>query len=84
MFRENQLRTIAKIISWRILLTVMNFTYTYIITGDWKAGLAVAGIAAVVNTFIYWAHERAWNVVNWGKINVTSMRVEIEEQNAPL
>jgi uncharacterized membrane protein len=67
MFRENQLRTLGKIISWRILLTVMNFVYTYVVTGNWKAGLAVAGIAAVVNTFLYWAHERTWNVVNWGK-----------------
>ena len=67
IFIETQWRTLGKIISWRVLLTVMNFTYTYVVTGDWRAGLAVAGIAAVINTFLYWAHERIWNRVPVGK-----------------
>jgi uncharacterized membrane protein len=67
IFFETQLRTIVKIITWRALLTIINFTYTYIVTGDWKAGLAVAGLAAVFNSFIYWSHERVWNSVSWGK-----------------
>ena len=33
MFIETRFRTIAKIVTWRILLTIMNFTYTYIVTG---------------------------------------------------
>ena len=67
MFIETRFRTIAKIVTWRILLTIMNFTYTYIVTGDWRAGLAVAGIAAIINTFIYWFHERVWNFISWGR-----------------
>jgi uncharacterized membrane protein len=66
-FYETQWRTAAKIVSWRIILTAVNFTYTYVVTGDWKAGLAVAGLAAIFNSFIYWGHERAWNFVTWGK-----------------
>ncbi len=69
MFRETSWRTVGKIISWRILLTIMNFVYTYAVTGNIKAGLAVAGISALVNTFLYWSHERIWNVVDWGKFN---------------
>lgn len=68
MFSETRLRTIAKILTWRVLLTVMNFTYTFAVTGNWKAGLAVAGIAAIVNTLIYWFHERIWNIIRWGRI----------------
>jgi len=67
VFVETQWRTLGKIISWRVLLTIMNFTYTYIVTGDWRAGLAVAGLSAVINSFIYWAHERIWNRVQAGK-----------------
>ena len=67
VFVETQWRTLGKIISWRILLTIMNFTYTYVVTGDWRAGLAVAGLAAVINSFLYWAHERIWNRVPAGK-----------------
>jgi uncharacterized membrane protein len=67
IFFETQWRTLGKIISWRVLLTIMNFTYTYVVTGDWRAGLAVAGISAVINSFLYWAHERIWNRVPAGK-----------------
>lgn len=73
-FHESQLRTIGKIVTWRILLTLVNFTYTFIATGNWKAGLAVAGMAAIFNTLIYWAHERVWNSVDYGK------RVEEDER----
>jgi uncharacterized membrane protein len=67
VFVESQWRTLGKIISWRVLLTIMNFTYTYVVTGNWRAGLAVAGLAAVINSFLYWAHERIWNRVPAGK-----------------
>jgi uncharacterized membrane protein len=66
-FVETHWRTVAKIVTWRVLLTGVNFTYTYVVTGDWRAGLAVAGLAAIFNTFIYYSHERVWNAVGWGK-----------------
>ena len=69
IFTEIHFRTLGKIISWRILLTVMNFMYTYYVTGSVKAGLTVAGISALVNTVIYWAHERIWNRIQWGRQN---------------
>lgn len=67
MFTETYKRTVAKIITWRVLLTCVNFTYTYVVTGDWKAGLAVAGLAAIFNSFIYYLHERGWNLIKWGR-----------------
>jgi uncharacterized membrane protein len=69
MFYENQYRTVAKIVSWRVILTAVNFTYTYVVTGSWQAGLAVAGLAALFNSLIYWAHERVWNRIEWGKVS---------------
>lgn len=71
MFTETYKRTIAKIVSWRIILTCVNFTYTYVVTGSWQAGLAVAGLAAIFNSFIYFLHERGWNKIKWGKKNVS-------------
>lgn len=66
-YTETHKRTIGKIISWRVILTFANFGYTYAVTGDWRAGLTVAGIAAIFNTIIYWSHERVWNIFSWGK-----------------
>jgi uncharacterized membrane protein len=74
VFIESHWRTVAKIVTWRIILTGVNFTYTYVVTGDWRAGLAVAGLAAIFNTMIYWSHERVWNFISWGK----KTRVDIE------
>lgn len=71
-FIETQFRTIAKILTWRVLLTVVNFSYTYAVTGDWKAGLAVSGLAAIFNTIIYYTHERVWNAIKWGKQELDS------------
>lgn len=70
-FVETQTRAISKVISWRVILTCVNFTYTFVVTGDWRAGLAVAGLAAIFNSFIYWGHERVWNRIQWGKKNET-------------
>ena len=67
-FIETQYRAIAKVVSWRVILTFVNFTYTYVVTGSWQAGLAVAGLAAIFNSFIYFFHERIWNLIKWGKI----------------
>jgi uncharacterized membrane protein len=66
-FIEWHKRSIAKIVSWRFVITAANFGYTFAVTGDWRAGLAVAGIAAIFNSIIYYLHERAWNVISWGK-----------------
>ena len=74
IFIESHWRTVAKIVTWRIILTGVNFTYTYVVTGDWRAGLAVAGLAAIFNTMIYWSHERVWTFISWGK----KIRVDIE------
>ena len=67
MFYETNWRTIYKIISWRIIFLIVNFANTYIVTGDWKAGLQVTALAAVVNSIIYWLHERIWNRIPVGK-----------------
>lgn len=66
-FSEGQTRTISKIVTWRILITFSNFLIPFIMTGSWGSAVLFAGMATVVNMFIFWAHERIWNKVRWGK-----------------
>jgi len=66
-FSEGQPRSLSKIITWRILITVSNFVIPYIITGSWGSAALFAGTATVVNMVLYWGHERVWNRVVWGK-----------------
>jgi uncharacterized membrane protein len=66
-FVEGQPRTVSKILTWRVLITASNFVIPFIITGSFGSAALFAGIATLVNMFIFWAHERIWNRVTWGK-----------------
>ena len=66
-FIENHPRTIAKVISWRVLLTVSHVVNGFIVSGSWVTGLQIAGLAAVINSVLYWAHERGWNFAQWNR-----------------
>ena len=39
----------------------------YLASGDPMTGLKVAIGATIINSIIYYIHERAWNKANWGK-----------------
>jgi uncharacterized membrane protein len=64
---EKHPRTLAKVVSWRVLLTISHFVNGYIVTGSWATGAAIAGLAAVINSVLYWTHERGWNFAQWNR-----------------
>jgi len=66
-FIESHYRTIAKTISWRILLTISHFVNALIVTGSIAMGLKIAGWSLVINSTLYWIHERVWNWFQWNK-----------------
>lgn len=67
VFVEGQFRTISKIVTWRVLITASNFLIPFIMTGSWGSAAIFAGMATVVNMFLFWIHERGWNIIKWGK-----------------
>lgn len=71
-FNEGQTRTVGKILTWRVLITVSNFVIPFIMTGSWQSGLAFLTLATLVNIVIYWTHERVWNRVTWGKLDANT------------
>jgi uncharacterized membrane protein len=66
-FIENHPRTVAKVISWRVLLTISHIVNGFIVTGSWATGLQIAGLAAIINSVLYWGHERGWNFAQWNR-----------------
>jgi uncharacterized membrane protein len=44
-----------------------NFLGAWWVSGSLTAGLGFAGFALVVNSVLYFLHERAWNRVDWAK-----------------
>jgi uncharacterized membrane protein len=66
-FNEKHPRTLVKTISWRVLLTISHFVNGFIVTGSLVLGLKIAGWSLVINSILYWLHERTWNWFQWNK-----------------
>jgi len=69
MFNEKYLRSLAKVVTMRIIFTCVHIINTFIVTGSLLIGLKVAGLAFFVNPVLYWLHERGWNWWQWGRFN---------------
>lgn len=66
MFNENNKRSLAKTLSWRILATLMTMLIVYAFTGNWLLSAGVGGVEVAVKLLLYWGHERAWARFKWG------------------
>ena len=66
-FYEKAMRSLGKVVTWRILVTITNFVGGYLASGSWMVGIGVVSFALVVNSILYFFHERAWNKIDAGK-----------------
>jgi len=66
-FQERIPRSLAKVVSWRIIIMGQYFAIGYFTTGSVAFGLGLASFTTVVNSTLYFFHERAWNRSDWGK-----------------
>jgi uncharacterized membrane protein len=57
-----------KSITFRILATVTTIVLVFIFTGEMLIALEIGLIEVVAKLVIYYAHERVWDRVSWGKI----------------
>lgn len=60
-------RSIAKTVTYRVLIIVSNAIIIYLITKrlDITAGFTL--FSGIMSTFLYYFHERIWNMIHWGK-----------------
>lgn len=82
-FKETHTRSIVKVVTWRVLLTISHVVNAFIITGSWITGLQIAGLAAVINSILFWSHERGWNILQWNRQGIES-KIFIEGQSRTL
>jgi uncharacterized membrane protein len=64
-------RSIAKAISYRVIIVILDFVVIYALTG--KTGVAVGFmiISNVYTTVAYFVHERLWARISWGQREAT-------------
>ena len=53
-------RHIAKTITWRIVGTLDTMIISWVITGNWKWGIAIGGVEVFSKIILYYLHERIW------------------------
>lgn len=53
-------RHLLKTITWRITGTIDTMIISWVITGSWKAGLAIGFTEVLTKMVLYFLHERAW------------------------
>ncbi len=64
---DSPVRSLAKAISWRATGTADTFIISWLITGEVLLASGIALTEVFTKLFIYWAHERIWNRVAWGR-----------------
>ena len=62
----NKSRSLVKTISWRVIATTDTILIAWLLTGDLKIGLSIAGIEIVTKMILYYIHERGWSNLKWG------------------
>jgi uncharacterized membrane protein len=54
-------RAIAKTITFRIIVTTLDFTVNYVVIGELATAAGLSAVSLVVGPLFYLAHETAWN-----------------------
>ena len=65
---ETRFRSVVKGIVWRALASMATMGLVYIFTGKLKLSLEVGAIEVVLKLILYYGHERAWDVISWGRV----------------
>ena len=65
MSEDSSLRSLVKTVSWRITGSGATFLISYLVSGNLAAAGTIAIVQVIVNTVLYYLHERIWNKVKW-------------------
>lgn len=75
MHKDTNIRSVAKGVSWRVFATTTTIIIVYVFFG--RLDLAIA--AGIIETFakiaLYWAHERAWVNIRWGRKKIEPFNI---------
>lgn len=67
MHKDTNKRSIVKGISWRAVATSTTIVIVYVFFGRLDLAIAAGIIETVLKVGLYWAHERAWFKIRWGR-----------------
>jgi adenylylsulfate kinase len=65
---ETHFRSILKAVSWRVGGTMVTVTVAWLLTKSFDLAAQIGIFDTVVKIGVFYAHERFWNRLNFGKI----------------
>jgi uncharacterized membrane protein len=78
-----RLRSLLKAVSWRVVGSMDTFTLSFLVTGSARAAVSIASIEALTKIALYYAHERLWRRVAWGRLEAPAPEPEPEPGSEP-
>jgi uncharacterized membrane protein len=72
---ETRRRSFAKALSWRFFATLITTGVAFTLTGKISFALEVGAIDTLIKVFIYFGHERLWQLIPYGKIRPTDYQI---------
>jgi uncharacterized membrane protein len=66
---ESHWRSAMKGISYRVFGTLITTTVSYAMMGSIKKAAVIGVVEVVAKVALYWAHERIWAKVAWGRLH---------------
>ncbi|WP_428737624.1 adenylyl-sulfate kinase [Sulfurimonas sp.] len=67
MYKDTNIRSLVKGFSWRLVATTTTIIIVYIFFGRLDLAIAAGALEWVAKITLYWAHERAWFKIRWGR-----------------
>jgi len=67
MYKETNLRSITKGVSWRVVATSTTMGIVYAFFGSLELAIATGVLETAAKVGLYWGHEKVWQRVRWGK-----------------
>lgn len=68
--KETHRRSLLKGISWRVTGTIDTLILSYFFTGSIQIALGIGATEIVTKVILFYFHERIWNKLSWGKMNL--------------
>ncbi len=68
MIQEKHYRSLVKTISYRITGTLSTILISFLISGKWDVALSIGLAELVTKLGLYYAHERLWSRIPFGRI----------------
>jgi len=67
MFKDTNIRSIVKAISWRAIALMTTMLIVYLFTRQIDIAIKAGVIETGFKLFFYWMHERLWFKIRWGR-----------------